>query len=358
MNFGSTASTSDFTNSEGDLDLNDNHLLRFFRTVQHTFSALLADNKTRRILYGGLILLSLVFIGYALANNWSELTRQDWEINFRFIALAVLLYPLGMLPTVAAWHALLRAIDIQTPFSKNLRFYTLSSLPRHIPGLVWHISSRSLLYKEIGVSGTRIVVATGLETVLLTLTGSITSLVWLALTQVYNRTFFVLQIIAFAAVVTLAVFLVWTPGFNRALRKLQARWGIQQPIQVRKKEIVISLGWMFAAWGGGGVILFVLTRGFLPIEWSLLPSMIGIWGAAGAISLSIGALIQGMGLREITLAALLSSLIPMLSAAVIAISFRLALTAGEILWVLIFTWITKTPPGNPEGGSGENNAGG
>jgi hypothetical protein len=161
--------------------------------------------------------------------------------------------------------------------------------------------------------------------------------------------FLPLQIAAFLAVIVILVFLFWSPAFNSLLARLQSRWEIQQPIQIAKREMILSLFWMFIAWIGGGFLLFTLARGFLPLDWSHLPSMVGIWGGAGAISLSLGALIQGMGLREITLAALLSSIMPMLHAIVISIAFRLALTVGEILWVAIFAWITRTPSNRREG---------
>jgi hypothetical protein len=101
---------------------------------------------------------------------------------------------------------------------------------------------------------------------------------------------------------------------------------------------------MFIAWFGGGLILFVLTQAIYPMEFSKLPALVGAWGAAGAVSLTIGIGIQGLGIREITLSALLSLLMPPILAIILAIAFRLVLTAGEFLWVLLFIWLTKKPP--------------
>ncbi len=303
--------------------------------------------SARRWLYGIVAILSVAFIGRAILTNWAMLSRQTWHLDWRFVVLSILLYPLGMLPTVIAWHMLLRSLNIPVSFLDNLHFYSLSILPRHIPGGVWYVSSRSMLYQDIGISGTRIVVATGIETILLSLTGAITSLLWFSLTKTVNERFRPLQIIALLAAIGIIVFLLWTPSFNRILQRIQRRWEFLQHIQIKQKEILISLLWMFVAWIGGGLLLFLLASGFLQINWQLLPNIIGVWGGSGAISLSLGALIQGMGLREITLGALLSTMMPLLDAAVIAIAFRLTLTAGEILWIPLFLWgAKKLSPGS------------
>lgn len=100
---------------------------------------------------------------------------------------------------------------------------------------------------------------------------------------------------------------------------------------------------------GGGLLLFLLVRGFIPVEWSTYPVMVGIWGMASAVGLTIGIGVSGMGLREVTLGALLSLVIPPLTAVVVAITFRLVLLVGEFMWVLLFAWITKSVPWRPLG---------
>ena len=296
----------------------------------------------RRSLYGVVAALSTIFIGRAISANWDTLTQRIWRLNWHFIALSVLLYPIGMLPTAVAWHTLLQSLDVTLPFSYNLRVYALSILPRHIPGGIWYVSSRTMLYQDVDISGTRIFVSTGLESILLSVTGAITSLVWFSLSPTLDSHFLPLQVAALVAGAGIVVFMLWTSKINHLLYRIQHRWHITQPLQIHRKKFIITLLWMFAAWTGGGIILFVLNTAFSPPDWKLLPSMIGIWGGAGAISLSLGALIQGMGLREITLSALLSTTMPLLDATIIAIAFRLVLTTGEALWIPIFVWATRS----------------
>jgi len=314
---------------------------------------LLKNKNIRRMMYGLIVLASAVFIAYAVYSNWNEFKTQQWDFNYPYIILAILLYPAGMLPTVAAWHKLLQAMGVECSFQTNLRLYSLSILPKHIPGFVMFVTSRSLLYQEEKVPAATSVTATGAETILLALTGFISSVLLLFLGVERIGQFSVFRYAAPAAIILVLIFVFWTPALNRLVQKILARRGIQQVPQLDQKQTVFSLLWMFIAWAGGGLILFVLVQAVNPLNWSLLPVMIGTWGAAGAVSLTIGIGIQGLGIREVTLGALLSLVMPTLTAIVIAVAFRLVLTIGEVIWVAFFVWITKKPSAKLEGISSE-----
>ena len=305
----------------------------------------LQQNTARRIIYIFLILAGGAFIAYTLYANWNEFKSQAWSFNYRYILLAILIYPAGMLPTVAGWHNLLQSMGAKRPFRTNLRLYSLSSLPRHIPGFVLFVTSRGLLYQEQGIPTAITVTATGAEIILLALTGFIISLSLLLLGSEATQGLGALRLVAPLAILVLLGLVLWTPGLNRLLNRLLARHGGASLPQLDQKKILHTLAWMFVAWAGGGLILCVLTQAIQPVSWSLLPVFIGMWGAAGAVSLTIAIGIQGLGIRENTLGALLSTILSPLVAIVIAVAFRLALTASEILWVLLFIWLTRDEAG-------------
>jgi hypothetical protein len=297
----------------------------------------------RQVFYVSILLLSLAFIAYAIAANWTELRSQEWHIKWIYLILAVVLYPVGMLPTVAAWHWLLVAMGVHESFKVNLRIYALSSLPRHIPGLVWYVTSRTLLYQEAGVNPGIVLGATASETVLLALSGFIMATLYIGMGTGIFEHLATLRLVILLAVLALAVILIFAPGGTKRLGELLRRLqkGEQVAVEINQKALWLCLGWMFAAWAGGGILLWLLTRAITPISLELLPVMMGIWGAAGAVSLTIGVGIQGMGLREVTLGAMLSAVISPLIAVVVAVAFRLALTVGEFLWVSLIAAAIK-----------------
>ena len=307
------------------------------------------NQKTRRYLFFVILLVSIGFIALALITNWNEFSSQEINFDYRYIILAVIIYPAGMLPTAFSWHTLLRTIGIRLPFRTNLRIFSLSALPRHIPGFVWYISSRSLLYKEENIGAGRIVTASAADIILLALTGFLSALMLLVSGIGISQEISTVRTGALIALPILLLLIISIPLVNRLLPYFLRRRGVSEIPQIHQGYLVITLLVMFIAWAGGGLILFVLSQAIYPLSWSFYPAMIGAWGAAGAVSLTIGIGIQGLGIREITLSAILSLIMPPVIAIILAVVFRLVLTAGEFLWVLLFIWLTKKPPVKIEG---------
>lgn len=286
-------------------------------------------------------LFSGAFITYAVISNWNALSTQHWEVDLRYVLLAIFLYPAGMIPTVAAWHKLVQALGIRESFRTNLRIYSLSSLPRHIPGFVWFVTSRTLLYQERGIPTAETIAATIAETGLLVLTGFIIAISSLVFGLDSLSGFPTIRIISVLALFFLILLVASTSKLNKILYNYLSRKNVKKIPQLNQRELVWSLIWMFVAWSGGGLLLFILSWAIIPVQWSLLPALIGMWGIAGAVSMSMGIGIQGMGIREVTLGALLTTIFPPLVAIVLTIAFRLALTIGEFLWVAILVWATR-----------------
>jgi uncharacterized membrane protein YbhN (UPF0104 family) len=315
-----------------------------FTNAWKRFSQLMRKKSVWRGFYFLVIAVSLAFIAYALYKNWNELKAQKWTINYYYIVLAVALFPIGMLPTVAAWHKLLEALGVKKKFSKNLYIYAISSLPRHIPGLVWYVSSRTLMYQEEGVTAGIVLVATALEVALLAITGFVTStLLMLSGSAVLEQFSFLNYIIPVALILGLGLVLSM-PVINKLLPRLFKRWKVEQVPRIHYGNLIVSMIWMFVAWFGGGMLLFLLVRGFTPLAWYYYPVMVGAWGMASGIGLTIGIGISGMGLREVTLGALLSLVVSPLTAVVGAVGFRLVITLGEFIWVFLFALLTKSVP--------------
>lgn len=321
----------------------------FIRNSWNSLQSFLQKPRHRKFFFGILVLASIVFIAFAIRANWNEFREQEIQVDYRYIIAAVLIYPLGMLPTAASWHMLLRTMGVSLPFRTNLRFFSLSSLPRHIPGFVWYISSRSILYKEEDISTSTTLTASGAEIILLAMTGFLSTLMLVFSRFGLSAEFESVRTAAYIALPILLLLIISIPLVNRLLPYFLHRRGITDIPHIHQGNLIATLLLMFIAWFGGGLILFILSQAIYPLDWKLLPAIVGAWGAAGAVSLTIGIGIQGLGIREITLGGLLSLLMPPVFAFILAIIFRLVLTAGEFLWVLFFIWLTRKPPSKLEG---------
>jgi hypothetical protein len=140
---------------------------------------------------------------------------------------------------------------------------------------------------------------------------------------------------------------LWAPLLLRGVRWLLGRLGVALPIELNARDVPSFLGISGLAWIGGGSVLYVLANAVTPVSVSQLPALVGAWGAAGAISMSVGLLVSGMGLRELTLTVLLGRLMPLPIAAAVSLLFRLLLTVGEFAWALVFVAIIRLTGESP-----------
>jgi len=98
---------------------------------------------------------------------------------------------------------------------------------------------------------------------------------------------------------------------------------------------------------GGGIVLTVLARGVVIIPLSQVPFFVGCWAGAGGVSVVAQFVVGNMGLRELALATLLSTTLPIPTAVLISILFRVLLMVGEFLWSLAFAGVSSWVLGRP-----------
>lgn len=315
-------------------------MMTMFKSLYQKMTNAFQQKRFRTLIYLGILALSGSFIAFITYRNWNQLTSQHWQFDYRYLLFSVLIFSIAMLPSTAGWHSLIRAMGYPLSYRTNLHHYSISAIPRHVPGMVLYLTNRSMLYEEDGVPPMVTLAASAGEIILSGATGFITAMLLFALGLEQLSEYSGVRIAAIVSVIVLILLLFFTPWLNHLVQKVFEHWNIQIR-QINNHDLLIALGWYLLAWIGGGFFLFILTRSIIPVEWNILPVMIGIWGAAGAVSLTIGAIIQGLGIREVTMAGLLTLVVPEIAAVVIAVGFRLVFTLSEVLWALIFVVITR-----------------
>lgn len=280
------------------------------------------------------IIVSFSFLIHTLYTGWTELRLCLQNLNYWLLMIALLLYPLGFMPLVWAWHKIMCCIGGCCNFKTNLRLYSLSCLPKRIPGAIWYISARVALYQECRTDYSITLMATAAEVVYLSLSGFLLYLLSMltGLTGIINPSFGPASVVIGSAILTLiaVVILSWV------LRRFQQRSLFKKEIKLKSWDTLQILGLSTAAWLGGGILLYILTNAVTEIPVMRLPDFIGTWSIAGTIGLATGLFVQGLGLREVTLAIMLSNYMPLSLAAAVSLLFRLLLTIGEFVWALLF----------------------
>lgn len=301
------------------------------------------QNKTYRLFLNvGIILLSFSVIGFLLYRNWNEISKQKISFNYWYLIAAIIANGPAFFFTAASWDSLLKSMGIFRRFSENLRIYGISALPKHIPGVVFYVTSRILQYQSLGVTTGPVLVAIAVEVVLLSSTGFIIGLgLLLKFTNQENAG--ILWIAGILSFIVLLFFDFFENFIRKLIRHVLKRKAIELP-KFDKKFFRRTILFMFLAWVFGGLVLFFTINAITDLNINQLPLVISIWAASGAMSLSIGAIIQGFGIREITMAATLSTILPPVIAVVVALGFRIIFTLAELIWVGIILTVIRLRP--------------
>ena len=310
--------------------------------IKKAWNSFIVDYKLTKNLNRILYFVGFCFLILIIVKNWNELFSIWKNANIIWLILVVVLYPIGMIPTTLAWHYILRSININLSYIKNLRYYSLSTFSRHIPGFVFFVGNRSLVYSSENISGRKIIFSTFLEILVLSLMGYFLSIPIIINNQSAVPNLLKILIIIFCSVsiifISVFMFGYLRKNVNKEIKILKKNFHLPTiKLTQLSKSFVISI----FAWIGGGLLLSFVVNSIKPINFSTLLFTIGVWAFVGSLSMSIGIFIQAIGFREISMAVLLSMIMNPIEAASIAVSFRLLFTLGEILWVFVFTLLIK-----------------
>ena len=300
--------------------------------------AALGNRGLKRLIVVVVLGLSFSFMGYLVYRNWQELGayRQHWQMHYPLIILAFFLYPTGLVPNVVGWHVLMKRLGGLTRFKANAQIYCYSCLPKQLPGGMWHIAGRAYLNQEQGIRTSVTLLGSSVEWVLLIASGLLVYLLsCLIPSSAGDRAAGLDPGVALALLAPLLIVLC-PPVFNRLVRWLLTKLRRPTPPPLDLCDLFVLLGIYVVAWAMGGVVLYVLGQALVPLSPAALPAVIGAWGGAGAIGFVAAYFLQGLGIRDVTLALLLSNLMPLSAAAVVSILFRLLITVGEIVWPLLW----------------------
>jgi len=301
-------------------------------------------SRWSRILVALVVGASLLVLLYGLITNWHELASYHWEIAYWPIPVALLLYGVAVALAATIWGSIVRRLGGRSHWAHDLRIYCTSSLAKRLPTPLWFVMGRVYLYEELGVSKAISSLATVVEGVLVLFSGLVTLLAFIPLSgssALLGRYTWVIIALAAACLV-----LVLRPQSLRSVVNwLARRLGHGQAIvdDLDYQHMLLWTGMYSIVWILGGMILYLLVRivHHLPIQY--LPAVIGIWVSGGVVSHVAIVLPGGLGIKELTMAVMLSALVPMPIAIIISIVARLWFALNELLWLLLSSRVAGSP---------------
>lgn len=285
--------------------------------------------RARWVITALLIVIVVAGLGAMLYGNRDVILTYDWQIRPRPLLASFIVYSIALGLAVLVWGRIINRLAGRRSWLGHIRIYCTTILAQRLPGVLWHVAGRMMLYGQDGVGKTVISVSSGLELALIVISGLIVSLLtWplLASTNLENPWWLLIGLVGGLVVVHPRI-------VNLILRRLGADGFSER--QLSYWDILNWLAIYVLIWLLGGIILYSIINVIYPLPANLLPGVIGAWSLSGVVATVSTFSPFGFGIREISLTLLLSPFLPTGIAAVVAILARLLLTLYEVCWALI-----------------------
>lgn len=294
------------------------------------------QSNNRRILQVALgvpiALACFGFLGYSIYTNWAKLASYPWELRYGPLIASFFVYTFDLGLAVIGWHNIMRHFDLGSDLRLNAKIWCMTNPGRRLPGFLWHVVGRVYFYEREGVPISVTSVASGVELVVIIVAGLITALCALPFARDLP-----LEIGPWPLLVGLLLGLVLV--HPRSMTFILVRLRQSPPPGLRYRD---TLAWLLiyaVVWAVGGVMLYAVVNAVSTVEVRLLPGLIAAWTLSGVASALATFSPSGLGIREVTLALLLTPYVPTAVGAIIALLMRLVLTVYEVTWGLIATRI-------------------
>lgn len=248
--------------------------------------------------------------------------------------LALVFSILAMACQIIAWWLMMKGLQpIRIPLKEIFWGYTLSFLPRYIPGTIWGYMSRGdWLKTDYSINYKTSTLGSAIELVLMVIVNIILSSLILLSGLTSKMIFLIILLILFVLII-----LISQRGIRIFISDLVK--------SVRFIYVFAALAMLFCTWIFYGFGLFIVAEPSKALHfmgYDKLFLYVSIYSAAWLIGFFVLFVPAGMGVRELALSRFLTTyaIFDAQSANGLAVFFRLVVTISELSW-LILGWAVK-----------------
>ena len=244
------------------------------------------------------------------------------------------LYSVSIAWVAFGWHLVVRHLGSQSSLLVDLKAYVYTLAARRLPGPLWYVAGRTVLGGRLGIPRRVSALSSGIEVVLSIVSGIIVGMPAI-LMQTKGAGFAI-------GIFVLIELLGLTLLHPKVLQGLLARLGHQiQPGRLAASRVLSWLGAYVAMWLSGGLMTYVLVAAIYPVDVSHLPRIVSLWALTGVVSYVGFFLPHNLGLSEVALSGLLSSVLPLSIAVATAVLMRVLTTVFDLMWSSLLLWELK-----------------
>lgn len=242
-------------------------------------------------------------------------------------------YLLSLGAIAAGWVSLMRHFAPGIPWHTHVRIYCATLAGRRLPGTLWYVGGRLVLYHREGVSRTLVSIASTVEYAVILVSGALVGIILLPAAAETPGA-------APAALVVAAVLILSSP---RLVAWLAERMGRPLPVKIAFTDVLVWLAALAVMWVCGGMMLVEIIRAFAPLPSALAGYVLGAWALAGTLGALTFALPSSFGVGEISLTLFLAQIMPAAEAGTIAVVTRFIGLVFEVIpAVAMIPWVRRT----------------
>jgi hypothetical protein len=302
----------------------------------------LSSKVARYCITAAAFVFSFAILGYMVYREKELLFSYNWHVHWEYLLIAFILYTLNFILVNYVWMDIVRTFGIHVSFIKHLQNYSIANLMKRLPGTVWYVAWRAQTYKEDGISPKVTSIASGIELGILAVSCLLVSL---------SLTFSLFLKYQISAVSIVAVCLLIVVFLNPRTLKWLLKKIVKVDYEVNYQDILKwILIYVVTRFVGGG-ILFCISSFINVLDPQYLFFVIGVQSLIGVLSLILLFSPTNLGLSEVGISFLLSTIMPSFLAVITAVASRVVVILFEIVWALIALIMRRgeDKPINPNG---------
>jgi hypothetical protein len=309
------------------------------KPINIIFSWILARKKyLLRFFWIGLSILIFIAIIYQFMKGWQTIKNYPWNWNKQYIYFAFLFYSIGLLGTASVWSSIISKLSGKTKYFDNLKLFCITNLAQRIPTPIPYIGARTEAYAKLGID--RNITLTGLS---IEVTITIISGAFLALITIpfgVNRNLNGTTIISLAILIPLLCFIFRPSVLIKILNKIFLSFHqTGKQIEIKTNDMLLWFVYFVPIWINNGIIHYFIIKSIYPVESGNIFLIFNAVAISGVISWlgQFFFLIPNIATKQLSIAYLLSYIIPWEVAIIVAIAARLLVLIFEIFWFAIIS---------------------
>lgn len=286
------------------------------------------------------------FLAYTVWKSRDQLLPYLAKADHSQFLIVTVVYLVALALAVLNWAVIMHAFESSISFWMHAKIYLVSMVSRRLPGTIWYVGGRMVLYERLGVPSIKTASASGIEFIISFVADALLAAIFIPLGLDLPN----FWLIPLMLVVCAGLFVLRPRTIEKNMIKLNHP--LAQSVSV--SQVINWLLLRMALVLAGGVMIFFTIRIFTPLRFDQLLFVLGARALSGAAGMLTFLLPSSMGASDLTLLAMLSTIIPTSLSTVIALMVRIYTTLFELIFGLVFfILLNKSFPFNNETHSGK-----